>query len=168
MSKETKNAIPEGFTLSMVLVDALPVIFFSIAYIIMALNFPSPLFIIGAIACAAAGLCKVLWKLIVVVSKKNIPILAKQMRILMPAGFLLMIVGLIVDRRLVSFPAIWAGITGMPAVIFFVLGVLGMGAMGVLASKLDSSSAKANWIEQLTNTFAQGCILLGVICAFYC
>ena len=36
-------------------------------------------------------------------------------------------------------------------------------AMGIFASKLDSSDLRSNWIEQLTNTFAQAAFFFGIL-----
>ena len=61
----TKDTIPENFTLSLALVDALPVLFFGGSMILIGLLFGSPLFLIGAALCFWAGAAKVLWKIIV-------------------------------------------------------------------------------------------------------
>ena len=106
----------EKFSLGLALFDALPVIFFSTAMILIAMHFRVAAFIAGAICCTAAGLGKVCWKIIIAATGKDIWPLNKQLRILMPAGFALMIAGLVIgmDRKLwqtlgvcvVSFPAV--------------------------------------------------------------
>lgn len=153
----------EGFTLSLALVDAIPVLFFGGSSILIGLLFKSPLFITGAVLCFLAGLFKVLWKVILAVSKKDIVLFNKQFRYVMCAGFILIIVSLIIDRAKISLPGIWSGITSMPSIIFFLLGACGMATMGVLGKKLDSSVAKNNWIEQCVNGAAQICIFLGLL-----
>lgn len=65
-----KNTVPENFTLSMVIVDAFPVIFFSLIAILIGIMLKNPVFITGAVLAAFAGLCKVIWKLIVVKKKR--------------------------------------------------------------------------------------------------
>ena len=59
--KMTKDTIPENFTLSLALVDALPVLFFGGSMILIGLLFGNPLFLIGATLCFWAGAAKVLW-----------------------------------------------------------------------------------------------------------
>ncbi len=162
-SQNTTDNKYEGFTLTLALVDALPVLFFGGSSILIGLIFKSPLFIIGACLTFLAGFFKVLWKVILGVSGKDVPILNKQMRIVMPVGFLLMLISLIVDRKKISFPGMWAAITGFPQIIFFILWVLGMVGMGVLAKKLDSSVAKNNWIEQCVNGTGQLCLFIGLL-----
>lgn len=162
-NKISKDIVPEGFTIPLVLVDALPVIFFAATMIIISLLFSSPLFLIGAILCFYAGAAKVLWKLIVVRNKKNIWWLFMQMRIVMPIGFLLMLLALIMNHSSISGGAILAAVLSMPSVIFFAIGVVGMILMMVFAFRLDSSDAKSNWIEQLTNGLAQACFFLGTL-----
>lgn len=161
--KQTKNASYEGFTLSLALVDALPVLFFGGSSIILGLLFQSPLFIVGACLIFLGGFGKVLWKIILATRKKDVSFLNKQMKYTMCAGFLLVILSVILGRKRLSGAAILAGITSLPSLIFFLLGICGMVTMGVLAKKLDSSVAKNNWIEQCVNGCAQLCIFLGLV-----
>ena len=68
--KMTKDTIPEDFTLSLALVDALPVLFFGGSMILIGVLFGSVMFMLGAVLCFWAGAAKVLWK-VIVVKKKN-------------------------------------------------------------------------------------------------
>ena len=164
--KITKDTVPEDFTLSLALVDALPVLFFGGSMILTALLFKSRLFLAGALLCFWAGAAKVLWKIIVVKKKKNIWWLFLQMRIVMPIGFALMLLSVILNRKAIRFAAVLTAVTSFPSVIFFALGILGMVLMGVFASRLDSSDLRSNWIEQLTNTAAQAAIFAGILLLF--
>ena len=164
--KITKDTVPEDFTLSLALVDALPVLFFGGSMILTALLFKSKLFPAGALACFWAGAAKVLWKIIVVKKKKNIWWLFLQMRIVMPVGFALMLLSVILNRKAIHFAAVLAAVTSLPSVIFFALGLIGMVLMGIFASRLDSSDLRSNWIEQLTNTAAQAAIFIGILLLF--
>lgn len=152
-------------TIPMALVDSLPVLFFSATAVFIALIFKSALFCIGAALCILAGLGKVLWKFIRAAGGKDFRILFVQMRILMPAGFLVMIISLFVDRA--DFSAVWKNITGFPCIILFAAGCAGMAAMIVLAVAADPGSSRMNWIEQTVNAVAQLCFLLGVIIIWY-
>ncbi|MCR4674024.1 MAG: hypothetical protein K5675_03360 [Lachnospiraceae bacterium] len=158
-----KNTIPENFTLSLVLADAIPVIFFSLNMIILGSRFESPLFIFGSILCFLGGLGKVIWKLIVVLHQKNIWILFVQFRFLMPAGLVFILMSLILGKSRLSIAAFIANFTSMPSFFFFSLGLLGMLMMFVFAIKMDSSDAKSNWIEQLTNGLSQISIFIGIL-----
>ena len=162
-NKINKNTIPEGFTLGLVLVDALPVLFFGASAVVISILFNSGLFLAGALLCLIGGAGKVLWKLIVVLKRKNIWPLFIQMRVLMPAGFLLMIISLILNRGRLHFAAIIAGMLSFPSVLFFALGVIGMALMIVFSVRLDSSDLKSNWIEQFTNGIAQAAIFIGLL-----
>lgn len=162
-TKMTKDTIPEGFTVSMALVDLIPVVFFGLSAIRAGSLFHSRLFVAGALVCLVSGLVKVLWKLIAAVSKKNIWPLFIQMRILMPIGFLVLLAALVADRENLRWPAILAGLTGIPACIFFGTGVLGMALMFVFAFRMDSSDPKVNWLEQAINGIAQLCFFLGLL-----
>ena len=164
--KMTKDTIPENFTLSLALVDALPVLFFGGSMILTGLLFGKPLFLFGAALCFWAGAAKVLWKIIVVTRRKNIWWLFLQMRTVMPLGFALMIFAVILNRNVINLPVIFTAVTSFPSAIFFAAGVTGMVLMGVFAAKLNSADVRSNWIEQLTNAIAQAAIFTGILFLF--
>ena len=164
--KMTKDTIPGGFTLSLALTDALPVLFFGGSMILLGLLFASPLFLIGAALCLWAGAAKVLWKIIVVTKKKNIWWMFLQMRIAMPAGFALMLFAVILNLAAIRLSAVCSAIISFPSVLFFAVGLTGMILMGVFAAKLDPADARSNWIEQLTNAAAQAAVFAGILFLF--
>ena len=161
-SKGNPKVGTEGFTTSLALVDALPVIFFGVAAIILGGKLGSGLFAVGAIICLAAGTGKVLWKLLIALWGKDVKILGAQLRFLMPAGFLLMIIGAVLaDRGTVS--ALLQSAIRMPSVLFFVLAVCGMCGMIACSRHFDRRDARGNWIEQIINACTQGCVLVGIL-----
>ena len=162
-TKINKDTIPQDFTLTLAAVDALPVLFFGASSLVISLLFGSRLFLLGAMLCLVGGAGKVLWKFIVVLRRKNIWWLFIQMRILMPAGFVLMLLSVFVNRDRVRMESIVAGLCAFPSCICFGLGILGMVLMILFAIKLDSSDVRSNWIEQLTNGIAQAAIFLGLL-----
>ena len=164
--KMTKDTIPQDFTLSLALVDALPVLFFGGSMILIGLLFGSPLFLIGAALCFWAGAAKVVWKIIVVAKKKNVWWMFLQMRIVMPIGFLLMLLAVILNLNAIDLSAVFAAVISLPSVLFLAIGVIGMALMGVFAAKLDSADVRSNWIEQLTNAIAQAAIFVGILLQF--
>ena len=89
-----------------------------------------------------------------------------QMRIAMPIGFALMILTVIISRKAINLSTVFAAIVSVPSVLFFVIGIAGMILMGIFAEKLDSSDLRSNWIEQLTNTFAQASVFTGILILF--
>ena len=145
----------EDFPLSLALFDALSVIFFSFAMILIAMRFRNVFFIKGAVLCTVSGSGKVVWKIMIAGTKKDISILSKQLRVLMPVGLLLMLIGVIMG--------ISHSICTFPSLLFFLITLAGMICMSVFAVKLDGTKLRSNWIEQITNAFAQGCFLLGVL-----
>lgn len=164
--KMTRDTVPENFTLSLALVDALPVFLFGGSMVLIGLLFRSALFLLGAFACFWAGAAKVLWKIIVVTKKKNVWWLFLQMRIVMPVGFALMLLAVVLHRKAINLLAVFTAVTSLPSVAFFALGMIGMVLMGVFAARLDSSDVRSNWIEQLTNTAAQAAIFVGILLLF--
>lgn len=161
--QEIKKQSNLDFTLSLALFDALPVIFFCIAMLLIATRFQNIFFLIGTILCTCAGCGKVLWKILVVAKKYDIRLLNRQLRILMPLGFLLVIIGLFTGRNVINFSKLWYQITLFPTCLFFGITVIGMICISIFAFILDSTKVKSNWIEQITNAIAQGCFLLGVL-----
>lgn len=164
--KMTKDVVPSDYTMGLALVDFIPVLFFGINTAIIGAMINSPLFIIGSVICFVSGFIKVLWKIIVVKKKKNIWWMFLQMRIFMPVGFLMLPAAFVIDRKNVDFASFGEGLLSFPAIIFFILYVAGMVLMMVFAKKLDSSDAKSNWIEQLTNGAAHIFFMIGLISAY--
>lgn len=153
----------ENFPLSLALFDALPVIFFSISVIIIAMNYRNVLFITGSILCTLAGIGKVVWKIIIAGTRKDIAILNRQLRITMPVGFLLIIIGIIMGAGNIDFNWLMTAILSFPAVIFFAITVIGMILMTIFAFRLDDTKLSSNWTEQITNAIAQGSLLAGIL-----
>ena len=149
------------FTLSLALVDALPVLFFGAAAM-LGVKLQSALFIVGAALCLLAGAGKVAWKLLLALRGKDVAILGAQLRWVMPAGFLLMLFGGFFAER-GSVRALLHTAVRLPSVLFFALTVVGMIAMVVCAKKFDRFDVRANWIEQGINAAAQACALIGVL-----
>lgn len=153
----------EDFSIGMALFDAVPVILFSIAVFMIAVHFRNVIFIAGSLFCICGGLGKVIWKIIIAASGKDIVPLNRQMRVVMPIGFLGMILGAVTGMSRQSWTALGSKIVSFPAVIFFAVTLIGMSMMGVFAKKLDSTKVRSNWIEQITNAVAQACFLAGVL-----
>lgn len=162
-SKSNQISVPEGFTLSMALVDCLPVIFFSISFGILATRFDSYIFRIGVFLVILAGLLKVGWKFVIALFQKNLNILNLQMRFVMPIGFLLILISLFIDHNKWSFTAISRHMTNMPTAIFFLGGIIGIALLMWFAKHSNSGDAKANWKEQIINSFTQFCIMMGIL-----
>lgn len=154
--------LPKGFTLPMALVDCLPVLFFCLGSGILAYRFDSILFRIGILLVILAGAMKAGWKFVIALLHKDLRFLNRQMRYLMPIGFLLMLLALFVDRSRWSIKAVLSHITHFPSLFFFLLGFLGILFLIWLARHQNNRDAKANWKEQIVNSFSQGCFLLGI------
>lgn len=164
--KMTRDSVPEGFSLPLVIVDALPVLFFGGSMILIGLLFDRTLFQFGALLCLWAGTAKVLWKILVVTRKRNVWWLFLQMRTVMPIGFALLLLSVILNRETIALPSIQAAVLSAPSVILFAVGAAGMLLMGVFAAVLDPADVRSNWIEQLTNTAAQAAIFFGILLLF--
>lgn len=155
----------EGFTLFLALVDAIPVLFFGASMIMVATRFNSPLFIVGAVLSTMAGCCKVLWKLILGIWKKDVRWLNKPFVPMQAAGFLLMLVSFVVGIGKIDWSCVLAAATGFPSILFFVLWLAMMAAMGWYRKSRFDNSAKANWTAQIINCIGQAALFLGVILA---
>lgn len=152
----------QSFPLSLALVDALPVLFFGAAAAILGVKLKSVVFIVGAALCLLAGAGKVVWKLLIALRGKDVAFLGAQLRYVMPAGFLLMIVSAFFAERETLRTLLHAAVR-LPSVLFFALTVVGMIAMIVCAKKFDRFDVRGNWIEQGINAAAQSCALIGVL-----
>ena len=156
----------EGFTIGLALVDAIPVLSFGISMVIIASRFRSPLFMIGAVLSVLGGCCKVAWKLVLGIAKKDLRWLNKPFVPMMASGFLLLIVSLILGFRKISWAGVGAAILGMPSILFFIAWVALMGVMGwYRKNKFSNDDAKSNWTAQIINAVGQTCLLLGILFA---
>lgn len=162
MKQQLKEA-----TLGLAFVDAIPVLLFGISMGLIFTMFPSYIFAVGAIICTLAGLSKVIWKLILAIKKKNIDFLYKAFVPMMAIGFLIIIVSVIVSLRNLSLAKMWKNVSTFPCSVFFLVSIIAFVVMIILAIKMDLSTIKANWIEQVCNIFAQLGLLLGVVIIVY-
>ncbi|WP_321972304.1 hypothetical protein [Paratractidigestivibacter sp.] len=158
-----QEEVPEGFTLSLALVDALPVAFFATATFAFGSRLNSGLFIAGAVFAVIGGTGKVAWKLVMALGHKNLPALARQMRVTMPIGFVLIIAGCVAEGQ--AFMGLTAGLVRMPSLALLLAFCACMVAMGWFAGHMDQADARANWVEQLTNACGQACLLAAVLLA---
>lgn len=154
----------EGFTLALALVDAIPVVLYSISMILIAVLFRSPLFILGAVISALAGCMKVSWKLVLGISGKNLSWLNKPFLPIQITGFLMMLVSFLLNMEKIDLPGVLAAMSALPAVIFFSLWLILMGSMSWFRrTKFDRNNAKHNWIAQIINCCAQASLLCGIL-----
>ena len=178
MSRSTGNLKEEyrQYTLGLALFDIVPVLLFLISCILIYSMCMSRLFLAGALCCFIGGMAKVIWKLIVVLAKRDIPAFSRVFRVLMIGGFALMLLSVILSTvRTVAggrafadsaMAGLWRGLTFMPATLFFIAGFAGMCLRGWLGAHMDKS-ARSNWIEELINTAAQLAILAGVVIVYF-
>ena len=156
----------EGFTIGLALVDAIPVLSFGISMVIIASRFPSPLFMIGAILSVLGGCCKVVWKLVLGIWKKDLRWINKPFVPMMAGGFLLLIVSVIVGFGKIHWAGVGAAILSFPSILFFVAWIGLMGFMGWYRKhKFRNDDAHSNWTAQIVNAIGQTCLLLGILFA---
>lgn len=156
----------EGFTLGLALVDAIPVLSFGISMCIIASRFDSPLFMIGAGLSVLAGCCKVAWKLVLGIAKKDLRWLNKPFVPMQATGFLLMLISFILGFGKINWGGVLAAVTGLPCILFFIAWI---GLMGFMVwfrkNKFKNDDARSNWIAQIINAVGQTCLLLGILFA---
>lgn len=171
-----KHSQYEDYTMGLALFDLVPVLLFLMSGLVIWSISGSGLFLAGALCSFLAGLSKAVWKIIVVKSGCDIGLLTKLFRVMMPAGFALMLIAAIAAAAAESrngIPSGGFGISGglraaasVPAVLFFAAGTAGMCLMGWLGSHLDSSAGSA-WKEEVLNAISQLLILAGVITVYF-
>lgn len=156
----------EGFTLALALVDAIPVLSFGISMVIIASRFQSPLFMVGAALSVLGGCCKVAWKLVLGIAKKDLRWLNKPFVPMMATGFLLLVASLLLNITKINWAAVGASIVSIPSILFFIAWIGLMGFMGWFRKhKFSNDDAKANWTAQIINAIGQTCLLLGILFA---
>ena len=162
-NESNSNEIPKDFTVTMALMDLLPCLFFAGSCFILSGFIDNTLFFAGAMLCVLAGLFKTAWKFVIALAKKNIWILNRQMRFLMPTGFIMMIISIVISRDKIELAAIAKALMSLPSAVFFILAIAGIIMMTYYAKHGDMFDARMNWIEELTNAFAQGFVFLGLL-----
>lgn len=156
----------EGFTLALALVDAIPVLSFGVSMVIIAGRFNSPLFMIGAALSVLAGCCKVAWKLILGIWKKDLRWLNKPFVPMQATGFLLMLISFVIGFGKINWPAVGAAIISLPSLLFFIAWIGLMGFMGWFRkNKFKNDDARSNWTAQIVNAIGQTCLLLAILFA---
>ena len=152
----------EGFTVGLALVDAIPVL----SMVIIASRFDSPLFMIGAALSVLAGCCKVAWKLVLGIWKKDLRWLNKPFLPMQITGFGFIIGSLLTSLGKINWAGVLAAITGIPSILFFIAWIGLMGFMGWFRKhKFSNDDAKSNWTAQIINAIGQTCLLLGILFA---
>jgi len=156
----------EGFTVGLALVDAIPVLSFGISMVIIASRFDSPMFMVGAALSVLAGCCKVAWKMVLGLARKDLKWLNKPFVPMQATGFLLMMISFVLGFRKISWSGILAAVTGFPSIVFFVCWIGCMFAMSWYRKhKFQRDDARSNWTAQIINAAGQTCLLLGILLA---
>ena len=156
----------EGFTIWLALVDAIPVLSFAISMVIIAGRFQSPLFWVGASLSVLAGCCKVAWKLVLGICKKDLRWLNKPFVPMQAAGFLLMLISFVLGFGTIDWAGVGTAVISFPSVLFFLAWVGLMGLMGWYRKhKFQNDDAHSNWTAQMINALGQTCLLLGILFA---
>lgn len=156
----------EGFTLALALVDAIPVLTFGISMVIIASRFGSPLFMVGAAISTLAGCCKVAWKLVLGIAKKDLRWLNKPFVPMQATGFLLIFLSFILGFQKIDWPAVGGAVLRFPSLPFFIAWMGLMGFMGwYRKNKFRNDDAHSNWTAQIINAIGQTCLLLGILFA---
>jgi len=156
----------EGFTVGLALVDAIPVLSFGISMVIIASRFDSPLFLIGAVLSVLGGCCKVAWKLVLGIAKKDLRWLNRPFVPLMGVGFGFIIGSLIGGWKKIRWASVAASVVSFPSILFFAAWICLMGFMGwYRKNKFKNDDAHSNWTAQTVNAIGQTCLLLGILFA---
>ena len=156
----------EGFTLALALVDAIPVLSFGISMVIIATRFDSPLFLIGAALSVLAGCCKVAWKLVLGIWKKDLRWLNKPFLPMQITGFGFILGSLIANIGRINWAGVLAAVVSFPSLLFFLLWMGLMFFMGwYRKNKFRQDDAHSNWTAQIVNAIGQTCLLLGILFA---
>ncbi len=156
----------EGFTVALALVDAIPVLLFGGSMLLVAMKFNSPLFIIGAAISTLAGCCKVAWKLVLGIWKKDLRWLNKPFVPMQATGFLLMLISFVIGMGRIHWAGVWSAVSSLPSCLLFALWLVMMGAMvWYKKNRFQNDSASKNWTAQIINCVGQAALLLAILFA---
>jgi len=142
------------------------VLSFGISMVIIATRFQSPLFMVGAALSVLAGCCKVAWKMVLGIAKKDLRWLNKPFVPMQATGFLLMLISFIIGFKKISWAAVGASLISFPSLLFFIAWIGLIGFLGWFRkNKFSNDDAKSNWTAQIINAVGQTCLLLGILFA---
>lgn len=162
-SPDKKSDAPEGFTLALALVDAVPVALFCASAAVFGAHVESRLFVAGAIVAFLGGAGKVAWKLLLALARRDVGWLSRQMRYVMPAGFALMLTGALTHAGAAA--AALGRLRQMPSLALVAIWLACMCAMGYFAGHRDQRDARSNWVEQCVNACGQAALLAALVIA---
>ena len=156
----------EGFTIGLALVDAIPVLSFGVSMVIIASRFHSPLFMVGAALSVLAGCCKVAWKLVLGIWKKDLRWLNKPFLPMQITGFGFILGSLLTGLGKINWGGVLVAVTSLPSLAFFLAWIGLMFFMGwYRKNRFKNDDAHSNWTAQIVNAVGQTCLLLGILFA---
>ena len=164
MAEENENEPIPDISKVLAIIDIFPVLFACVTLFTINSIFKYIIFLIGAIFVVIGGLSMILYKFILAFFGNNYPIIKKPMIICMSIGFILFITSIILKRNEIEFKKIWSRLTQKKlSLTFLILGICGMICMGIFAMTLDSKLSSTNYLEEITNSFGQGCFMIVAI-----
>ena len=86
---------------------------------VIASRFQSPPFMIGAAMSILVGCCKVAWKLVLGIGKKDFRWLNKPFVPMQATGFLLMITSFVLGFGKINWSGVLSAVTSLPRLLFF-------------------------------------------------
>ena len=121
---------------------------------------------IGAALSVLAGCCKVAWKLVLGIWKKDLRWLNKPFVPMQATGFLLMLVSFALGFGKIDWAGVLSALVSFPSLLFFIARIGLMGFMGWFHKhKFRNDDAHSNWTAQIINAIGQTCLLLGILFA---
>lgn len=166
MMPQEGGSTMEGFTIGLALVDAIPVLSFGISMVIIASRFPSSLFMIGAVLSVLAGCCKVAWKMVLGIAKKDLRWLNKPFLPMQITGFGFILGSLVTSLHKIHWATLLSAVVSFPSILFFAAWIGLMFFMGWFRkNRFKHDDAHSNWTAQIINAIGQTCLLLGILFA---
>ena len=164
---DRRNPVPQELNIGLVLLDLLPVVFFSAAAAMFGGWLDSFIFVLGSLVCITAGLTRFAWGLIAVVKKENHIMLKEHFLPMLWTGFGLMAVGVLVKWRSVRFDQVLRMVVDSKFNVLFIVSIVLLALMMLLHKLLDAKKKWVIWIVESTNSLAQIFMFLAVFMMFY-
>ena len=121
---------------------------------------------VGAALSVLAGCCKVAWKLILGIWKKDLRWLNKPFLPMQITGFGFILGSLLTGLGKINWGGVLATVTSLPSLAFFLAWIGLMFFMGwYRKNRFKNDDAHSNWTAQIVNAVGQTCLLLGILFA---
>ncbi len=151
-------------TVLLALLDSIPVLSYGITMLLIALRFPSPLFMVGAAVSVLAGVFKLASK--IAGATHNLRWLKRPFVPMQITGFVLILFSLILEFKKLDWYGALSSWIELPGIIFIFLGLIMCRIrLWRIKHNKEDNTAKSRWIDAVCDAVCWTSLMLSVLFA---